>query len=199
MLAADGELVVGRRAGDHARAECLPDLNRRDADPAGGAEHEQRLAGFQLAAIAQPEIRRRVGEPERGRLREIHSGRQRQQPPRFGFHFFRERAVRRDCHHAIAGLESIHAVARRFDDARDFATGREGERRLDLILVLDDQDVGEIHARGLHRNHDFAGTRRRRLDVFDDERLGRSVGFAENGFHFVVAIALSFQRSHARR
>src|SRR5712664_1508172 len=42
--ARERELVVGRRAGDDARAEELAELHRRQSHPAGGPEHRQRLA-----------------------------------------------------------------------------------------------------------------------------------------------------------
>ena len=49
VLAREGELVVGRRAGDHARAHQLAELDRGKAGAARRAEHGQRLAGLQIA------------------------------------------------------------------------------------------------------------------------------------------------------
>ena len=65
VAAAHGELVVARCAGDDARAERLADLDRRQADAARGAEHQQRLARLERAAVAQRVVRRPVGQQER--------------------------------------------------------------------------------------------------------------------------------------
>src|SRR5262249_14985995 len=111
VRAADRELLVARRGGDDARAERLADLDRGDADAAGGAEDQQRLAGDQLAAIAQRVIGCGIGEAERGGGVEVHAARQRQQPPCLGLHFLRERAVGGDRHHAVADRHVRHAVA----------------------------------------------------------------------------------------
>ena len=61
--------------------------------------------------------------------------------------------------------------------------GRERQRRLELVLVLDDQHVGEVDARGLDRDHHFAGAGLRRGQILDDERLRRAVLLAEHSFH----------------
>src|SRR6266446_5717650 len=61
VLAAHRELLVARCAGDDARAERLADLDRGQADAAGRAEHEQRFAGLQGAAVAQRMVRSAVG------------------------------------------------------------------------------------------------------------------------------------------
>ena len=169
VFAADSELILCRCAGDHARAQDFPDLDRGQADAAGRPEDEQRLAGCERGAVDERVLRRAVGEPERGGCREIHRGRNGKEAARFGCHFFREGAVARDRHHAIARLERRHAVADRLDDARQLAPRRKGQRRLHLILVLDDQDVGEVDTRRLHCNHHFARTRHRRRHVLDDQ------------------------------
>jgi hypothetical protein len=68
-----------------------------------------------------------------------------------------KRAVGRERDHLVADPRVLHAFADFLDDAGELAPGRERQRRLELVLVLDDQHVGEIHARRLHRDHDFAG------------------------------------------
>ena len=77
------------------------------------------------------------------RRREVHPGRHRQQARFLRLHFLRERAVAGERHHPIARLHARDAVADRLDDARQLAAGRERQRRLELVLVLDDQDVRE--------------------------------------------------------
>jgi hypothetical protein len=46
VVAAERELVGAAGRGDHPRAEQLAELDRGDADAAGGAEDQQGLAFF---------------------------------------------------------------------------------------------------------------------------------------------------------
>ena len=143
MLPADRELFLARGAGDDARAERLADLDRGKADAAGGAEHEQRLAGAQRAAVAQRMVRSPVGEEERRPGDEIHALRQRQQPRGLGLHLFGEGAVGGEGDDLVARLEAADSVADFLHHAGELAAGRKGQRRLELVLVLDDQHVRE--------------------------------------------------------
>ena len=77
VLARDGEFLGAARGGDDPRAHLLADLDRGQPDPAGGAEHQQRLAGLQMAAMGQREMRRAVGDRKRGGGDEIHRVRDR--------------------------------------------------------------------------------------------------------------------------
>ena len=52
-IAAESQLGLTGRARDHCGADCLPDVNGRHADPAGRAEHQQRLAALELCDIDQ--------------------------------------------------------------------------------------------------------------------------------------------------
>ena len=74
MGACEGELVVAAGAGDHARAHQLAELDRREADAAGGAEHRERLAGLEMRAVGERVVARAIGDGEAGRAVEIESG-----------------------------------------------------------------------------------------------------------------------------
>src|SRR5439155_13555131 len=63
------------------------------------------------------------------------------------------------------------------------AAGRKGKWRFHLVFVLNDQDVGKIHAGGFHGDDGLAWPGDRRRHVFHHQRLRRSVGFAEDGLH----------------
>ena len=64
----EGELFVRRGAGDHPRPHPRPDLDRRQADAARGAEDHQGLAALQFGALLQGVQRRAVGDRQPGRL-----------------------------------------------------------------------------------------------------------------------------------
>ena len=74
VLARERELVVGRRAGDHARAHDLAELDRRQPDAARGAQHGQRLAGLEAGAVLERVVAGAVGDGERGGALEIEIG-----------------------------------------------------------------------------------------------------------------------------
>ena len=182
-LAAEGELVVGRRAGDHARAHQLADLDRRESGAAGGAEHRERLAGFEPGAVLQRMQRGAVDHREAGGAVEVervgnlhHALRARSRS---------SRAPRRSRHSRARGRrrEARHARADALHHAGEFGGRRERERRLDLVLAGDDQRVEEIERRGLHRDDDLAGARRGIGQVLEFEIVGAAEAGAEDGFH----------------
>ncbi|MGX1348832.1 hypothetical protein AB7M49_002408 [Bradyrhizobium elkanii] len=84
---------------------------------------------------------------------------------------------------AIADLQVSDAGTDAFDHAGNLGGRRERERRLDLVLALDHQDVEEIQRRRLDRDHGFAGTRHRIGHVSQHEIVGLTVLRAEDGFH----------------
>src|SRR5204863_399341 len=56
------KLRFARRGSDDARAHRLADLHRRQSHAARSAQHQQRLAGFELSAILERVIGRPIGE-----------------------------------------------------------------------------------------------------------------------------------------
>jgi hypothetical protein len=77
------------------------------------------------------------------------------------------------------------ALADRLDHAGDFAARREGAVGLELVLVLDDQDVGVVHAAGLDRQHHLAGAGLRARKLLEDQGLGSAHALAQHRLHAV--------------
>ncbi len=110
--------------------------------PPGRAEHEQRVAFLDMAAVDQRVDARAIGHQQGGTFGEV-----------MGFgqmidivHRNRDRlghsavAAARD--HPVADLELRDTFANFGDQPRDFAAGGKGALGAELILVLDDQHVG---------------------------------------------------------
>ena len=74
--------------------------------------------------------------------------------------------------HAVADLEVGDPCADAFDHARDLRGRRKRERRLDLVLALDHQEVEEIQRGGSDRDHGLAGARDRIGQLGQHEIVG---------------------------
>ncbi len=76
---------------------------------------------------------------------------------------------------ALADRKAFHAIAQAHDFAAEFAAGREGQGRFDLIFVFDDQRVEKIqrHARGFDQN--FARTRNGIGQFAQDQAFRRTI------------------------
>ena len=83
----------------------------------------------------------------------------------------------------VAGRDPFHPFADIPDDAGHFGSRREGQRRLELVAVLDHQHVGEVDGAGVDIDHDLAGGRLRIFDLLEHQRLGRAELLAQDGFH----------------
>jgi len=70
--------------------------------------------------------------------------------------------------HPVAHFPAGDALADALDNAGDLAARREGARRLELVLVLDDQEVGIVDRAGLHRDDHLPLARRRIGDLLQD-------------------------------
>ena len=86
-------------------------------------------------------------------------------------------------HHAVADFQIGDTLAEAFDHARDFGGRRERERRLDLVLALNHQDVEEIQRRGMYSDHRFAGAGDGIVNVGEHEFVGAAIFGAENRLH----------------
>ena len=71
--------------------------------------------------------------------------------------------------HLVARLEGADAGADLLDHPGQLAAGGKGQRRLELVLVLDDEHVREIQARRLDADDDFAGACLGRRQVLDHQ------------------------------
>src|SRR6185295_16954709 len=72
--AGERHLLVGRGAGDDARAHLAADLDGGEPDAAGSAEHRQRLARLHLRAVLERMVGGAVGDGERRRALEVETG-----------------------------------------------------------------------------------------------------------------------------
>jgi hypothetical protein len=164
-------LHLGCAAGgrDHARAHQLAELHRGAADAAGTGVDQQRLAGLQVAGMAQCEQRGRevASQRERG------TGR-RARVERPGRVLRRHRVVGEAA--LLAGTRDARADRERAvaadDGADDLGTGRERQRRLDLVLATHDQRVAEGQAGGLDAHQVLVGSRRGHRDLALLQRAG---------------------------
>ena len=183
VLLGEFQLLVRRGAGDHLQAHQLAELAGGQAGAAGGAEHRQRLARLRAGAIFQRMQRGAVDDDDAGGaikveiVGNLHDRRGRQRD------LFASAVVAAGCHHAVADLQIGDAFADALDHAGDFGGRRERERRLDLILALDHQEVEEIQRRRLDGDHRLAGIGHRIGDIGQHEIVGTAILRAENGFH----------------
>ena len=163
----DRELVGAARRGDNARAQRLADLDPGQADPTRGAQHQERFARLQMAAMGQRKMRGAVGHRERCGGHKIH---------RLGDRHHRRgvehdllgiaAAVAQHCEHPLPGAQTCHITAGFDDLARGFEPRREREWWLHLVGPGDHQAVGEIDPGGAHSDADLARPQRARRDVF---------------------------------
>src|SRR5205085_11333318 len=77
LFEAGGALLVGAGGGDDSRAEQFGDLDRRDADAAGGAVDHDPIGLLHAAALQQRVIGGVISAAEYGGCFEAHAGRHR--------------------------------------------------------------------------------------------------------------------------
>ena len=86
---------------------------------------------------------------------------------------------------AVAGLELRHARADGLDHAGHLPARRERPRRLELVLVLDDEHVGIVDAAGLDGEQNLARARLRVGQILQRKRLGTADAPAQHRLHAV--------------
>ena len=185
--AREGELVGRRRAGDHPRAHQLADLDRREPDAAGGAEHRERLAGAQLRAVLQRIERGAVGDDQAGGALEVEPVRQLHQPVGRDRDLLARRAV------ADVGRARGRPAARRSRPAPTLSTspansaaGENGKAGLVWYLPAMISVSKKLSAAARTAHHRLAVGRHRIGQIADLELIGPAVAGAENGFHRAV-------------
>src|SRR5262249_48948340 len=158
-------------------------LHRRQPHASGGAEYQQRLAWEQPPTVLERVVRRTVGHHEGGGGREVHAVRDGDEA--LGVHrdLLGEAAPPSDRHHPVPHAHSGEALAERRDHASHLAARRERQRRLELVLALDDERVREVDAARLDADDHLAPARRTGGDVFNYQALRRAVRLAQDGFH----------------
>ena len=102
---------------------------------------------------------------------------------RLGRHLLRIGAELDLHQHAIAGFDRRHTRAHRIDYTGTFLARHERQRRQELVLAVDHQQIGKIDARGAHVDEHFTRARRRHAPLFDLQRVGRAEFSDDECFH----------------
>ncbi|MCY1536104.1 hypothetical protein D9M68_715460 [compost metagenome] len=87
--------------------------------------------------------------------------------------------------HALAHLQVLHAFPHRAHDARVFGARHKGQGGFHLVLVLHDQQIGEIQAGGLDFNQHFARLGLGGRQFFPHQGFDADRVFAQPGLHVV--------------
>ncbi len=158
-------------------------LDGRQPDAAGRAEHQQRLALLQLGPLAERVVRRAVGEQEARRHVERQGVGDGRHDRRRRHQVLGEGAVAREREHAVAHRDVRRPLPHGVDDAGRLAARRERQLGLALVEALDNEGVGEVDAGRRHADADLARAGLRHRHLLDDERLGRAERGAAEGSH----------------
>ena len=112
---------------DDGHARRARQLHRSNPHAARRAMHQHRFARNSFRALKQSAIRRRVWHIDRRALRKRHLVRQRMHLRRFAKRIFRVSPRQTLAHiNAVAGLESVYAIAHRFHHAGAVFAGVKG-------------------------------------------------------------------------
>jgi hypothetical protein len=178
---------LGTRRGDHLCAHHLAEFHGRGSNAAGGAEYQQRLALFELRALFERVVGGEIRHRDARGLREIQSLGHRHDGVLIDGNLFAEAAMAGHGDHLVADLVAIDALADGDHLAGALAAGYKGHLRLELVLALDDQHVGEVQARGPDADDDLALLGLRRRPVVHQFKLVRqSVFLAQQCAHGVL-------------
>lgn len=177
------QLLVTAGGGDDPRAHGLADLHRRQADAAGGAEHQQGFPRLQVGALLERVHGGAVGHAEGSGGIEVDALGDRHHVVAGHGHLLGEATPAGQRHDPVAGLEVTDLLADGSDGAGGFATRGEGERRLELVLAFDDQGVREVDPGGVHVDQHFVLLRLGAGNLFEHQGLGGAEGLAQDGFH----------------
>jgi hypothetical protein len=162
LLLAQRAFLVGGGGGDHARTCGLGDLYGGRAHAARRAQHQHGLALTQLPTVDQRMVGGGIGHDEGGRIDEAEAVGQRHAQCGRRQRVGAEAARARQAGHALAHGQVAHAFAHGLDHACILRARHEGQRRLHLVLVLHDQQIGEIQAGRLDFEQHLPGARRGR-------------------------------------
>jgi hypothetical protein len=77
----------------------------------------------------------------------------------------------------------LYALSDSANDSRQLAARRKRARRLHLVSVLDNKQVGIIHAAGMDSDGDLTGPRSRLLNLADQKGIGTAGLKTEKGSH----------------
>ena len=178
----DGRGVPRGRGADDPDPGGAGKLDKRRADAAVGAVHEDGLTGPDLRDPVQHLPRGDAVDDERLGVGRIEPGRHGNKiggvehdvaaPPSD----FRQRG------HALPNQRSVHAIADLGDDADQVVAGHERKRWLVVVLAAAHLLFGERDAGGLHAHHDLSGDRRGETAVGQLQPVGVNTSWQDD-FH----------------
>src|SRR6478735_3294139 len=167
-------------------AEQGADLDGGQAGAAACAENGQCFAGLEPGALDETVHRGAIGHEKPGGLRVIKGIRHAYDRPRGDRDLFTRSTMPEPYGDTLADAPAFDIAADRADDARAFACWREGQGRLGLVAILDDQRVEEVQRRRLDGDDDLAWARLRIGQFTDHQVFCRPVGLAKQCFHLVA-------------
>ncbi len=138
----------------------MPELHRRDATAPGRAEHGQRVARGQPAAIDEPGPRGEVRDPESGGLGVGETGGNEESGVGADEALLRERTVshpeRGDAHDVVADRQ-VDPLSERGDDAGRLLSRDERQRGSERVRAAAHEHIGQSDARRGHADADLTG------------------------------------------
>ena len=178
---ATSQLLLRRGGGEHARAQHLAQLHRRQADAARRSQHQKRLAGRNRRSRHQAVIGGRVRDQKRGAVGEGKARRQRPDPARrhHGLLGIAAGAHLRDG--LVAHGDAAHIRRHLRDDAGGLDARHERQLGAMLVEPLDGQHIGEIDAGSLQRDAHGAGAERSARQAAQLQLARRPQLLADNG------------------
>jgi hypothetical protein len=179
----DRELVGAARRGDDARAKYLAYLDRRQANPAGSAQYQERFPPLQMAPMGQRKVRGSVGHGERRGSHKIHGLGNRHHRRCVEHDLLRIAAAAQHGEHSLPAAQTDNPAAGFDHLTRGFEPWRKREWRLHLIGPADHQAVGEIDPGGAHPDADLARPQCTRWKVLQCQHVGRAPCAANHRLH----------------
>ena len=150
------ELFVVTAGRHDARAEVLADLDRGRSHPARGAVHQEPFARTEMRALHERVHGRAVRRGKHGPDLVRHALRHLQGSVAVDHDLLGEAVPPTHANHVIASREALRLCSHLDDVTRDLTPRRERKRRLELVLVLDDEKVGKVDSRSAHADANVA-------------------------------------------
>jgi hypothetical protein len=181
---AGGALLVAARGGDHQGAMELGELDRWQADAAGGPMNQYPIAGFEPAALQQRVVGGAVGAAKHRRLVEAEPGGDRVAVGGRGIRQLGEGAEPVPAHHPVADPEPGDTRPEGNDFAGTLAARHKRRLGPELVFAGQHQDIDILHAARQEPHLHFALTRRRRIgQLMPRQRLGPAKRLADHRPH----------------
>ena len=158
-------------------------FHSRQTDPARRAQHQDPVLGSHSATVEQGMVGRAINQSDCGSHFQV--GIVRHWNCLIGLDncFLGKAAAGVRAHHPIANLKLGHARADGRDRSGHLSARCKGQRRLELVLVLNDQEIGEVHAGCCNGDADFIGSGFGCRNVFDNQALGWTMFLTEQCAH----------------